>query len=58
MTKALQWWWRWNGPESPIGPLAGVLWAVQLILAFAIIAPPVIWALRVTIGPWWTFWTQ
>ena len=61
LSTAFNWWWRYVGPSS--GFLGGVLFVCSLLLAAAIICPPLFWALKMVFSPvldliekWWQFW--
>lgn len=57
MRKALKWWWGWAGPESPIGTAsAALIFIPSIVVAGAIILPPIIWLITQTVGPWWRYW--
>jgi len=59
MMKAIQWWRYWHGLDSPLGHMIPVLLiVVQIAGAFTILLPPMIWAVREAVGPWWAFWLR
>ena len=56
MTQALKNYLRWIGPNSPMGMASAPLAVAHIFLGFAIAAPPIYWALKSVLYPWWKFW--
>lgn len=52
-----RWWWHWVGPDSPCGPAIGAVWFMgSLVLAVAILAPPLVAVGIRAFGWWWRLW--
>jgi hypothetical protein len=54
--KALQTWWHWSGPDSPLGAVSAPLFMVQLFIAIGIFFPPIWWLAKIGFGQWWSYW--